>query len=120
MNEENSINLMLPEILVPAIVFSSGVLIVYFIMKARTKERLAMIEKGMLMPPPVKSINTALKNGLLIVGLGLGFFIGMVVSLIFSFDKKTTYQIAFPLALILGGAGLILFYIIENKNRDKQ
>lgn len=120
MNDSYCFPLMLQEILVPAIVFSSFVLIVYFIVKGRTKERLALIEKGMLLQPPPKSTNTALKNGLLIMGLGLGFLIGMVVSLIFSFDKKTSFQIAIPLALILGGAGLIVFYVVDYKNRDKQ
>ena len=57
-------------------------IIVYKSVQTKHQEKLAMIEKGMILQEPEKRTNkyTALRNGLLLVGLAVGAMIGLGIS----------------------------------------
>ncbi len=112
-----------PEILVPITLFAGGFAMIFGIVYLKTKENLAMVEKGMNpkqqynRPAPFKS----LKLGLLLLGAGLGLLLAFII------DSSMTPRGAFPrhddanaaiyFALIAmgGGLGLITSYAIERK-----
>ena len=90
--------------------------IIYSFLKGRHSERMSIIEKGV----EVSDINfgattkwTVLRSGMLMIGLGLGLFLGSQVS-VDSFDKGigiTAFTIAF------GGFALVLNFWLEQKWR---
>jgi hypothetical protein len=112
-----------PEILVPITLFAGGFAMIFGIAYLKTRENLAMVEKGMNpkqqynRPAPFKS----LKLGLLLLGAGLGLLLAFII------DASMTPRGAFPrhddanaaiyFALIAmgGGLGLITSYAIERK-----
>ncbi len=104
------------EIVVPVAVFTMIFGIVYVIVTAQNRERMAMIEKGVdpkfFESPKTSSKARALKWGLLLVGVGLGIFLaGICVSA--GMDEGAAYP---GLICLFGGAGLLLAYRIEQKS----
>jgi len=119
-------------ILVPIVMFAGGFAMVFGIVYLRTRQNLAMIEKGMNpkefanRPAPYRN----LKWGLLLVGAGLGFFLAYML------DNFVLYKIShtdnfgnngdnvpvyFALVAIGGGLGLIQSYRMEKKETlDKE
>jgi hypothetical protein len=105
------------EVLIPIIMFASGFAMIFGIVYLRTKENLAMVEKGMNpkdrlnRPAPFRS----LKWGLLLLGAGLGLLIAFFV------DMNLPYRIEpagiyFALIAMGGGLGLIGSYFVEKKH----
>jgi len=105
------------EVLIPIIMFAGGFAMIFGIVYLRTKENLAMVEKGMNpkdrlnRPAPFRS----LKWGLLLLGAGLGLLIAFFV------DMNLPYRIEpagiyFALIAMGGGLGLIGSYFVEKKH----
>jgi hypothetical protein len=97
----------------------------------RRRERMAIIEKmslsdGAVIPPditkwftPPAPASWALRLGLLLSGLGLG--LGVAVMMNFNMgDLPNGNALYFALMMLFGGAGLVVAYLIEQKNRKKQ
>ena len=116
-----------PEVLVPIIMFAGGFAMIFGIVYLKTRENMAMIEKGMNpkqfanRPAPFRS----LKNGLLIFGAGLGLLIANMVASSRDdrfHDNGDNVALYFACIAIGGGLGLIISYVIEKKewlrNRD--
>ena len=118
------------EILIPIVMFAGGFAMVFGIVYLRTRQNLAMIEKGMNprefsnRPTPYRN----LKWGLLLVGSGLGLFLAYLLdnfvlykightSIANGFDRNdgANIPIYFALIAIGGGLGLISSYRIEKK-----
>ena len=114
------------EVLVPITIFAGGFAMIFGIVYLKTRENLAMVEKGMNpkqqynRPAPFKS----LKLGLLLMGSGLGLLIAYLID--HSMKTNVTNQIHnmhdeneaiyFALIAIGGGLGLIGSYAIEKKH----
>jgi|SRR5215203_190783 len=115
-----------PEILIPLTIFGGGFAMIFGIAYLKTRENLAMVEKGMnpkqryARPAPFKS----LKLGLLFLGAGIGLLIAFLID--FNIMKGLTegnhYRhddsipfLYFSLIAIGGGLGLITSYAIEKK-----
>ncbi len=91
-----------------------------FSRKARHAERLAMIEKGVdpsTFMHEEASSDTALMWGMLILGVGLGLFLGYILSVLTSMSQEYLMP---ALALIFGGLGLVGFFIYRNKGEAKK
>jgi len=118
------------EVLIPIIMFAGGFAMVFGIVYLRTRQNLAMIEKGMNpkefanRPTPYKN----LKWGLLLVGAGLGLFIAYLLDNFMLYrishlshggnyveNDGANVPIYFALIAIGGGLGLIASYRIEKK-----
>ncbi len=100
----------------PAVV----VLVFYFGRKAEHKERLALIEKGVdpsvYMHKETSSSSSALMWGLLILGIGLGSFLGYILSVYSPFGRE--YMMP-SLSLVFGGLGLIGYFVYRKKTAAK-
>jgi hypothetical protein len=119
------------ELLVPIIMFAGGFAMIFGIVYLRTKQNMAMIEKGMnprskedRVSRPTPYLN--LKWGLLLVGSGLGLFLAYLLDNFVlykvghagnrDFDNDgANVAIYFALIAIGGGLGLISSYRIEKK-----
>jgi hypothetical protein len=105
---------MLTAILIPLGAFA----MVFGIFYLRTRENLAMLEKGMNpkryanLPAPFRS----LKTGLLLLGAGLGLLIAHIISN--NMSGRDHEAIYFSLIAIGGGLGLIGSYAMEKKEYD--
>jgi hypothetical protein len=114
------------EVLIPLTIFGGGFAMIFGIAYLKTRENLAMVEKGMNpkqkhnRPAPFKS----LKLGLLLLGAGIGLLIAFLIdfNMLRSFANGNYYRnddgipfLYFSLIAIGGGLGLITSYAIERK-----
>ena len=110
------------EVLIPITMFAGGFAMVFGIVYLKTRENMAMIEKGMNpkekthRPAPFRS----LKWGLLLTGAGLGLFAAYMLD-VFVFTVQNNYHhhdnpaVYFSLIGVGGGLGLVLSYMFEKK-----
>src|SRR5688500_11322050 len=115
------------EVLIPIVLFAGGFAMIFGIYYLRTRQNLAMIEKGMNpkefanRPAPYKN----LKWALLLIGAGMGLFLAYVLDnyvLMPGTVANTDYRdydryapIYFALIAIGGGLGLFGSYKMEKK-----
>jgi hypothetical protein len=104
------------EVLIPITIFSGGFALIFGIVYLKTRENLAMVEKGMNpktqvnRPAPYKN----LKWGLLLIGAGMGLLLAYILDN-YVFLKTDNEAIYFALIAIGGGLGLISSYKVEKK-----
>jgi hypothetical protein len=113
------------EVLVPITMFAGGFAMIFGIVYLKTRENLAMVEKGMNpkqqmnRPAPFKS----LKLGLLLMGSGVGLLLAYIIDRILEANTNQSFHdihdgnpaIYFALIAIGGGLGLIRSYSLERK-----
>ena len=95
-------------------------LIVYKSVQTKHQEKLAMIEKGIVLQDPEKPVNryTALRNGLLLVGLAVGAMLGLFISETWLRDSYAgDFMIAIMTILFGGIAFLCYFFIIRSMQK---
>jgi hypothetical protein len=112
-----------PEVLIPITIFGGGFAMIFGIAYLKSRENLAMVEKGMNpkqqynRPAPFKS----LKLGLLLLGAGLGLLIAYIIDINLNLVTGNLHHhddnpaIYFALIAMGGGLGLISSYAIERK-----
>ncbi|MEZ5069491.1 MAG: DUF6249 domain-containing protein [Bacteroidales bacterium] len=109
------------EIVIPIVFFAAVFGIIYVFVTARNKERMAMIEKDVnpkdFIQPPRTNSYGILKWALLLVGVGLGIFIGSILEAYTSILEEAAY---FGSALCLGGLGLTLAFFIGRKHEKEE
>ena len=111
------------EVLIPLTIFGGGFAMIFGIAYLKTRENLAMVEKGMNpkeklnRPEPYKN----LKWGLLLLGAGIGLLVAYILDnyvLIrksYHHDDDAIAFVYFALLAIGGGLGLIASYKVEKK-----
>ncbi|MBL7732580.1 MAG: hypothetical protein JNM88_15495 [Chitinophagaceae bacterium] len=109
------------EALVPITMFAGGFAMIFGIYYLKTRQNLAMIEKGMNpkefanRPAPYKN----LKWALLLIGSGLGLFLAYILNTYLFMGMKghdhDNPAIYFSLIAIGGGLGLFGSYVMEKK-----
>ncbi len=122
------------EVLIPIVMFAGGFAMIFGIYYLKTRQNLAMIEKGMNpkefanRPAPYKN----LKWALLLIGAGAGLFLAYFLdNYVLTVDLNKfgnrggrNVPIYFALIAIGGGLGLFGSYKIEKKwwdeNKEKQ
>ncbi len=84
---------MLTEILVPIAIFAAIFGIVYVVVTSRNRERMAMIEKGVdpkdFLTKPKTNNNGIIKWALLLVGVGIGLFLGSILEAYTRYSRRT-------------------------------
>jgi hypothetical protein len=94
-------------------------LIVYYIQKAKIRERMLLLEKGIdisLLQKKDSPFNNILMWGMLSTGLGLGMLLGF---LLIEFSIFKDDAIMGILAILLSGIALSIFYFINKKVGNK-
>jgi hypothetical protein len=114
-------NIMLTEILVPIASFAVIFGIIYVVISARNRERMAMIEKGVdpkdFITKSKTNVYGIIKWGLLLVGVGLGLFVGSLLEAYTSIPEEPAY---FAGALLFGGLGLVVAFFITKKGESPE
>jgi len=107
---------MIDEILIVLIIFAAIFGVVFVLVTARNRERMSMIEKGIspkdFMKPNKPNVYGILKWALLLVGVGLGLFIGSLLETYTGIPEEPAY---FAAALFFGGLGLAAAFLIAKK-----
>lgn len=104
------------EVLIPITMFAGGFAMIFGISYLKTRENLAMVEKGMNpkefanRPAPYRN----LKWGLLLIGAGIGLLIAYFLDN-YAFPRTENVAVYFALIGIGGGLGLVSSYRIEKK-----
>ncbi len=110
---------MLVEIVVPIAIFALTFGIVYVFVSTRHKERMKLIESGAdpaLFQSKSKT-GIAIKFGLLMIGVGIGIFIGNVLAQFTAISE----DVAIPsMILIFAGSGLLLGNKIAREQEEKE
>ena len=93
------------------------VAIAYLFFNSRHKVRMALIQHGKEASIFKENRNgsSGLKYGLLMVGIGLGILVGMMIESVMDTDSPVPH---FSMMLILGGLGLVVYYLIS-KRKDE-
>lgn len=100
--------------LIPIITVTGFFAMVFGIVYLRTRENMAMIERGLNpkqfanRPAPYRN----LKNGLLFLGAGLGLIVAFLTS---HGDFEDYWPLYFACVAVGGGLGLIASYAVEKK-----
>lgn len=101
-------------ILVPILICLGAFAMVFGIVYLRTRENMALIDKGKdpRAPRPYRS----LKSGLLLIGAGVGLLLAILIEGMrtSNLDDQNPF-VYFALIAVGGGTGLILSYAIERK-----
>jgi hypothetical protein len=106
------------EILIPIAFFATVFGIVYIVVSAINKEKLAMIEKGLdasfFKDKPKSSHGRylSLQFGLLLVGFALGLLVGNMLETYTSLEDEVAY---FSMIFLFGGISLLTYYLIMKK-----
>lgn len=107
---------MITGILISLGFFAAIFLAIFFSVKARNKERMALIEKGVDISEIYKKKSTGhgfFKFGMILVGIAIGLVFGVLFSRINLLPEVASY---FSMILLFGGLGVILAnYLIVNK-----
>lgn len=95
--------------------FTSVIVIAYLFLNSRHKIRMALIQHGQdaTIFREDKDIHSALKYGMVAVGVGAGLFLGGIFNRL-GMEEGPAF---FGPMLVLGGAGLILYYFMLKKKK---
>ncbi|MEL6941276.1 MAG: DUF6249 domain-containing protein, partial [Bacteroidota bacterium] len=82
----------------------------------RHKQRIALLEHGQEAKVfnSIRTQKDALKFGMLAIGVGIGVLVGYLLEEI-GMEEEPAY---FSMILIIGGAALIAFYLMDRKSND--
>jgi len=105
-------------VMIPIIGLIGLFITIIYLRKYQNEERMAMIEKG-VSPELFASKNqvnpsVTLRSSLLMIGLGLGILIGYFLDRSFGTEEVGYFSMLF----ILGGIGLGIAYLIEEKKQQ--
>lgn len=105
---------MITGVIITCMFFTAITLSLYFYFRARTRERLAIIEKGgqIEFPQRKERKGWGLKMGLFLAGIGIGFLVGSLLSAYTALNPDAAY---FSMVFLFGGAGLVAGNFLQKK-----
>ena len=109
-------------ILIPISLFLAVFAIMYVFLTTRSKERLALVEKGLNVdifkdktPKKTSPKYSLLKLGIFLASLAVGILVGYLLSTVI--NEEVAY---FSMILLFGGAGLIVAHYITSSLASKE
>jgi hypothetical protein len=110
-------------ILIPILITLGAFAMVFGLRYLSNKERMAMIEKGMVLEEPTRRSRplSTLKWGLIFLGVGLGLFLAFyLTTYVLHTSEEQSPAIYFGLISIFGGLGLVVSYLFEKSYEEKE
>lgn len=107
------------EVLVPLIVFSAIFGVIYVVVTAKHRQRMAMIEKGLTPADLAERTDPyrSLKMGLLGIGVGTGLLLGYLFQTYAMVNGEDNPLPYFVMVAICGGAALIGHHLIVQRKQ---
>jgi hypothetical protein len=100
--------------------FAALITFIYMYYKTKHVQNMALIETGqdseMLKSRFNLNWGTGLKTGLLLIGLGLGFILGILLADANGWDSPAG---VIPMAMIGGGIGLVVNHLLVSRNNKE-
>jgi hypothetical protein len=109
---------MLTGIIINLGLFTAIVLAIYYNVKARNKERMALIEKGVDLSEIYKKKETGsgfFKFGMILIGIALGLVFGVIFSKLELFPPVVSY---FAFILLFGGISVLVANHLVSKKKN--
>jgi len=104
------------EFLIPIVMFAGGFAMIFGIVYLKTRQNLAMIEKGMNPKERTRrSTPTYLKWGMLLIGAGIGLLSAFLLDTLLIPREIEPVSLYFSLIAIGGVIGLVASYRIDRK-----
>ena len=94
-----------------------GIIASYMTIKSKHEEKMAMIEKGIVLEEAMRPerrpnrYNT-LRNGIFMIGLSLGVIVGMMVDSAFTYDSDWF--------IMFGGVAFIIYFFLSRSLMEKE
>lgn len=108
----------LEPIFITGIIFGFTYAVIYLFV--RKSERIKLLDMGVdasaFLSPRKEQSFTALKFGLLFIGVAIGIFLGNVLTNIGFMQEEAAY---FSMIFLCGGLGLVINHFIEKKEREE-
>ena len=107
------------EVFIPISMFAATALVLWIYFTNRNKERMALIEKGADAGMFKSKGNrlSALKWGMLFMGVGIGILFGNILANSTSLEEQVSY---FSMIFLFGGISLLIYYVLAGKIKKKE
>jgi len=102
-----------------------GFVVVQTFLKNRGKERLAMIDKGIIPEEIEKSEKRAnrypaLRNGLLMIGIAFGIILGVIIGPVMVIGEDFIDITIFTMAILFGGIAFVVYFFLARSMELKE
>lgn len=97
----------------------------YMIIKSKHEEKMAMIERGIVMeevarPERKPSRYNTLRNGIFMIGLSLGVIVGMFINLAIDSDSDWFYLLVPAITILFGGVSFVCYFFLSRCLMEKE
>lgn len=97
----------------------------YMVIKSKHEEKMAMIEKGIVLEEaarPERKPNryNTLRNGIFMIGLSLGVIVGMFVNLAINSDNEWFYLLVPAITILFGGFSFVFYFFLSRHLLEKE
>ena len=101
------------------------IFICYWVLVGKHKERMAMIERGIV---PEEALRTkanpnryiALRNGMLMASLAIGALIGILIESCFTFTNEWHWLLVPMITVLFGGIGFVGYFFLSHHLEQKE
>lgn len=99
-----------------------GFIVWYQTIKSRHIERMAMIERGMVPVETEGKVNryASLRNGMVMVGLALGLFVGFLLHPLVSYNDEIQDSVVVVTTIFFSGAAFLGYFFISRKLQQRE
>ncbi|MDD2952772.1 MAG: hypothetical protein PHC95_06380 [Parabacteroides sp.] len=97
----------------------------YMTIKSKHAEKMAMIEKGIVLEEAAKPerkpnrYNT-LRNGIFMIGLSLGVIVGMMVDSVYTYNSDWFFLLVPAITILFGGISFIIYFFLSRSLMEKE
>lgn len=97
----------------------------YMTIKSKHEEKMAMIDKGIVMeevarPERKPSRYNTLRNGIFMIGLSLGVIVGMFVNLSIDSSNDWFYLLVPAITILFGGISFVFYFFLSRYLMEKE
>ena len=102
-----------------------GIIASYMTIKSKHEEKMAMIEKGIVLEEAMRPerrpnrYNT-LRNGIFMIGLSLGVIVGMMLDSAFTYDSDWFFLLVPAITIMFGGVAFIIYFFLSRSLMEKE
>ena len=97
-----------------------GIIASYMTIKSKHEEKMAMIEKGIVLEEAMRPERRPNRNGIFMIGLSLGVIVGMMVDSAFTYDSDWFFLLVPAITIMFGGVAFIIYFFLSRSLMEKE